>query len=51
MEMGFAIGHVGYALLFFLLKQRNALAQDCRIAITASAVHDPKHKDISPESE
>ncbi|QKX62015.1 uncharacterized protein TRUGW13939_09171 [Talaromyces rugulosus] len=39
-EATFGIGHVGHALLFHLLQPY--LADECRIVITASGVHDPE---------
>ena len=41
-EMAFAVNHLNHALLFFLLKEKNLLAQKCRIIFETTALHDPK---------
>jgi len=41
-EEAFAVNHQNQALLFFLLKEKNALGPDCRIILVGSAMHDPK---------
>ena len=40
--MAFAVNHLNHALLFFLLKEKNLLAQKCRIIFETTATHDPK---------
>lgn len=47
-ETTFAVNHLGHALLLFLLKPY--LANECRIVITASGVHDPAQKTMVPDA-
>jgi NAD(P)-dependent dehydrogenase (short-subunit alcohol dehydrogenase family) len=47
-EMTFAVNHVGHALLFHLLFPQ--LADDARIVVTASGVHDPAQKSGLPDA-
>jgi NAD(P)-dependent dehydrogenase (short-subunit alcohol dehydrogenase family) len=47
-EMTFAVNHVGHALLFHLLFPH--LADDARIVVTASGVHDPAQKSGMPDA-
>lgn len=48
LEATFAITHVGHALLFHLLYHH--LAQDARVVVTASGVHDPAQKSGLPDA-
>lgn len=51
LEATFGITHVGHALLFFLLKQKGLLSDNCRIVIVASGVHDPAQPSGMPRTE
>ena len=48
-ERTFEINHVSHALLFYLLRPH--LANDARIVVTASGVHDPAQKTGMPDAE